>query len=87
MATRIDQLKAALIKAHTAGDTEAAQLFADEIKGIQKPVEAGVTDVRGIPEFLPPQEALAFREQQATERGQLAKRKLVLDFLIKLQVH
>lgn len=56
MATRIDQLKAALIKAHTAGDTEAAQLFADEIKGIQKPVETGLTDVRGIPEFLPPRE-------------------------------
>jgi len=65
MATRIDQLKAALIKAHTAGDIEAAQLFANEIKGIQNPVEAGLTDVRGIPEFLPPQEALAFREQSS----------------------
>jgi hypothetical protein len=84
MATRIDQLKAALIKAHTAGDTEAAQLFADEIKGIQKPVEAGVTDVRGIPEFLPPQEALALREQQATERGELAKRKAGAGFFNKI---
>ena len=34
MATRIDQLKEALVKAHNAGDTEAAQLFANEIKGI-----------------------------------------------------
>ena len=84
MATRIDQLKAALIKAHTAGDTEAAQLFADEIKGIQKPVEAGVTDVRGIPEFLPPQEALALREQQATERGELAQRKAGAGFFNKI---
>jgi len=75
MATRIDQLKAALIKAHTAGDIEAAQLFANEIKGIQSPVEAGVTDVRGIPEFLPPQEALALREKQTIERDQLAQRK------------
>lgn len=75
MATRLDQLKEALIKAHNAGDTEAAQLFADEIKGIQKPVETGLTDVRGIPEFLPPQEALAFREKQKTEREQLAQRK------------
>ena len=75
MADRLTQLKDALVKAHNAGDTEAAQLFADEIKGIQKPVESGVTDVRGIPEFLPPQEAIAFREKQATERGQLAKRK------------
>jgi len=72
MATRIDQLKDALIKAHTAGDTEAAQLFADEIKGIQSPVETGMTDARGIPEFLPPKEALAFREKQTAERGQLA---------------
>jgi hypothetical protein len=75
MATRLEQLKEALVKAHNAGDTEAAQLFADEIKGIQKPVESGVTDVRGIPEFLPPQEALAFREKQKTEREQLAQRK------------
>jgi hypothetical protein len=75
MATKLEQLKEALVKAHNAGDTEAAQLFADEIKGIQKPVESGVTDVRGIPEFLPPQEALALRERQTTERGQLAQRK------------
>ena len=75
MADRLTQLKDALVKAHNAGDTEAAQLFANEIKGIQNPVEAGLTDVRGIPEFLPPQEALALREKQATERGQLAKRK------------
>lgn len=75
MATKLEQLKEALVKAHNAGDTEAAQLFADEIKGIQKPVESGITDVRGIPEFLPPQEALALREKQTTERGQLAKRK------------
>jgi hypothetical protein len=75
MATKLEQLKEALVKAHNAGDTEAAQLFADEIKGIQKPVESGVADVRGIPEFLPPQEALALRERQTTERGQLAQRK------------
>jgi hypothetical protein len=84
MATRIDQLKDALIKAHTAGDTEAAQLFADEIKGIQSPVEAGVTDARGIPEFLPPQEALAFKEKQTAERGQLAKRKADAGFFNKI---
>jgi hypothetical protein len=84
MATRIDQLKDALIKAHTAGDTEAAQLFADEIKGIQSPVETGMTDVRGIPEFLPPQEALALREQQTAERGQLAQRKAGAGFFNKI---
>jgi len=84
MATRIEQLKNALIKAHTAGDTEAAQLFADEIKGIKSPVETGVTDVRGIPEFLPPQEALAFREQQTAERGKLAQRKAGAGFLNKI---
>jgi len=75
MADRLTQLKDALVKAHNAGDTEAAQLFANEIKGIQNPVATGLTDVRGIPEFLPPQEALALREKQTTERGQLAKRK------------
>lgn len=75
MADRLSQLKDALVKAHNAGDTEAAQLFANEIKGIQNPVAAGLTDVRGIPEFLPPQEALALREKQTTERNQLAKRK------------
>jgi len=84
MATRIDQLKEALIKAHTAGDTEAAQLFADEIKGIQNPVETGRTDVRGIPEFLPPQEALAFREKQTAERGKLAERKAGAGFFNKI---
>lgn len=84
MATRIDQLKDALVKAHTAGDTEAAQLFADEIKNIQNPVETGMTDVRGIPEFLPPQEALAFREKQAAERGQLAQRKAGAGWLNKI---
>ena len=84
MATRIDQLKDALIKAHTAGDTEAAQLFADEIKGIQSPVETGMTDVRGIPEFLPPQEALALREKQTAERSQLAKRKADAGFFNKI---
>jgi hypothetical protein len=84
MATRIEQLKDALIKAHTAGDTEAAQLFADEIKGIKSPVESGITDVRGIPEFLPPQEALALREQQATERGELAQRKAGAGFFNKI---
>ena len=84
MATRIDQLKDALIKAHTAGDTEAAQLFADEIKGIQSPVETGMTDVRGIPEFLPPQEALAFKEKQTAERSQLAKRKADAGFFNKI---
>jgi hypothetical protein len=84
MATRIDQLKDALIKAHTAGDTDAAQLFADEIKGIQSPVEAGVTDARGIPESLPPKEALAFREKQTAERGQLAKRKADAGFFNKI---
>jgi hypothetical protein len=84
MATRIDQLKEALIKAHTAGDTEAAQLFADEIKGIQNPVETGKTDVRGIPEFLPPQEALAFREKQTAERGKLAERKAGAGFFNKI---
>jgi hypothetical protein len=75
MADRLSQLKDALVKAHNAGDTEAAQLFANEIKGIQNPVAEGLTDVRGIPEFLPPQEALALREKQTTERGQLAQRK------------
>jgi hypothetical protein len=84
MATRIDQLKEALIKAHTAGDTEAAQLFADEIKGIQKPVETGMTDMRGIPEFLPPQEALSLREKQTAERGQLAQRKAGAGFFNKI---
>jgi len=84
MATRIDQLKEALIKAHTAGDTEAAQLFADESKGIQNPVETGRTDVRGIPEFLPPQEALAFREKQTAERGKLAERKAGAGFFNKI---
>jgi len=75
MADRLSQLKDALVKAHNAGDTEAAQLFANEIKGIQNPVATGLTDVRGIPEFLPPQEALALREKQTIERDQLAQRK------------
>ena len=35
MAT-IDELKSAVIKAHEAGDTEAAQLFASQAKAMQE---------------------------------------------------
>lgn len=59
MATE-QQLKAALIKAHQAGDTEAAQLFASKIKAMQQPITEEPTVVAGTnTDFIPTDENLS----------------------------
>lgn len=51
MATEAE-LKAALIKAHNAGDTQAAQLFADKIKAMRaQPAQAQTLGADGLPQL------------------------------------
>ena len=56
----IKKLEDALVAAHKAGDTEAAKLFANEIKSLQGPIDFSIPTERALrtSSVTPPKEKI-----------------------------